>query len=399
MTARQCLALGVGLMLLACGDRNDVAARGDDSNRSTRVRVGAGAQDAPPRRRPQAPAGWRAAGTMKGAHGSNVVVVRGDLVLAIGGQDAGSDEVFADVIAFDAASNAWRARAPLPTPRASAGAVALDDGRIVVAGGLGGGRLDAVEVYDPKAEVWSRAAPMPGARTEPTLVELPDHTVALLGGYTEGGETIERVDRYDPRVDTWTALPPLSPSRDPSAVLVVGQALLVIGGYAPDGNTHLGLSRLTLGTSTWVDGPDPPERSNGRYVLLADGGILAIGGVVFEQHQPERSVELVQRYDAAGLRWSDLAALPEPRTSFSGSELPDGSVLVAGGEDLGARTLQSTWVLAPGGAAWTSGPPLPEPRSHHDAAVLSDGSVLLIGGWRGGILGTEVHDAIRLAPG
>src|SRR5205085_12018082 len=74
---------------------------------------------------------------------------------------------------YDPATNTWRPRAPMPTPRnhATAGAI---NGKIYVIGGRtgaafissGSSNVDVVEEYDPATDAWGSArAWMPSARS------------------------------------------------------------------------------------------------------------------------------------------------------------------------------------------------------------------------------------------
>jgi galactose oxidase len=65
------------------------------------------------------------------------------------------------------------------------------------------------------------------------------------------------------------------------------------------------------------------------------------------------------------------------------SYLPDGRVMVTGGNDSG----KTSW-FNPATDAWTTGPTMTTPRGYHASTTLSDGRVFTIGGsWSGGIGG------------
>jgi N-acetylneuraminic acid mutarotase len=80
-------------------------------------------------------------------------------------------------------------------------AAAVIDGRILVAGGSGGGMVgNELEAYDPATDDWSTLAPMGCAR---------NHTAGgLIGGklYVAGGRPGNQscVEAYDPSSNTWT---------------------------------------------------------------------------------------------------------------------------------------------------------------------------------------------------
>jgi N-acetylneuraminic acid mutarotase len=128
---------------------------------------------------------WRALAPMPTARGSPVAVAAGDRIYVIGGATTppGSKETAVHparphisvgaVEEYDPATDTWRQRASMPTPRnhATAGAV---NGKIYVIGGrvgaafisAGSSNVDVVEEYDPVADAWGSArSKMPSARS------------------------------------------------------------------------------------------------------------------------------------------------------------------------------------------------------------------------------------------
>src|SRR5213596_1070724 len=126
---------------------------------------------------------WRAVAPMPTKRGSPVAVTVGDRMYVIGGAVTGPKEAAVHparahystsaVEEYDPATNSWRSRAPLPTPRnhATAGVV---NGKVYVIGGRVGGafvssgssNVGVVEEYDPAADLWgSTRARMPSARS------------------------------------------------------------------------------------------------------------------------------------------------------------------------------------------------------------------------------------------
>ena len=68
-----------------------------------------------------------------------------------------------------------------------------------------------------------------------------------------------------------------------------------------------------------------------------------------------------------------------PRSDHSATLLPDGRVLVAGGQTANGRT-GSTEIFDPATGTWAYGPGLSMPRSYHQAVALPGGKVLIAGG-------------------
>jgi hypothetical protein len=62
--------------------------------------------------------------------------------------------------------------------------ITLQDGRVLVAGGVDGSTTgsNVVEIYDPQAGTWSTTSPMKAGRTYPVAVRLADGKVLVAGG-------------------------------------------------------------------------------------------------------------------------------------------------------------------------------------------------------------------------
>ncbi len=83
----------------------------------------------------------------------------------------------------------------MATPRAGAAIVTLADGRVLVAGGVAGpletgdGELTATtEVYDPVAQTWSAGPDLLGPRDGGQAVVLDDGSILIMGGVDVGNE-------------------------------------------------------------------------------------------------------------------------------------------------------------------------------------------------------------------
>jgi hypothetical protein len=88
--------------------------------------------------------------------------------------------VTASVESYDPATNTWTLHAPMPFPRVSAAAVAVN-GRIYVVGGYGTSILDSVVVYDPTADTWSDGPALNTARINPGAAAIDDRVYAFAG--------------------------------------------------------------------------------------------------------------------------------------------------------------------------------------------------------------------------
>ncbi len=202
---------------------------------------------------------WKALAPMPTRRGSPVAVTVGDKMYVIGGAmtPPGSKETAvhpqrphvsaATVEEYDPASNTWRQRASMPTPRnhATAGVV---NGKVYVIGGragaafisAGSSNVDVVEEYDPSTDTWGSArARMPSARSAMAS--------GVHGGriYVTGGEgqnaqmmyTFRALEAYDPAANRWSALPSMPVSRHGLAGAVIGNRLHMVSGDVQSAGT------------------------------------------------------------------------------------------------------------------------------------------------------------------
>jgi hypothetical protein len=93
-------------------------------------------------------------------------------------------------------------------------------------------------------------------------------------------------------------------------------------------------------------------------------------------------------------RWHASTSMHEAREGHTATLLPDGRVLVTGGDLHGARFLASCELYDPCGMSWQRAAPLATPRAAHTATLLEDGCVLVAGGvnsW-GTVASAEAYD-------
>ena len=240
----------------------------------------------------------------------------GDRVVIAGGTDFydGRWHAMDRVDVYLPYSHVWLRGAALRQPRADHSAVALPDGRVLVAGGENGNFIyRSAELYDPATDRWTQAAPMPRVRTQFLMAALPDGTVLAFGGLEERGAPSRTSAIYDPRTDTWREGPRLAADRVLSAIATLDNGdLLVIGGQYAASNTA---ERYDWRAQAFVyAGVLIEPRLAAAAVTLADGSVALVGGL---PDSPSRvgfaPTAGSERWDARTNLWTELPAISAAR--------------------------------------------------------------------------------------
>lgn len=194
---------------------------------------------------------WKALAPMPTKRGSAVAAAVGGKIYVIGGgaTSPGSKEpsihparphlAVGTVEEYDPATNSWRARTPMPTPRNHAGVGAVG-GKIYVIGGRTGAAFisvgsntDVVEEYDPATDTWgSVKARMPTARSAVAYATYKDR-IYIAGGEFQDEKLMAAfwvVEAYHPATNSWSTLPRMPIPRHGLAGAVIGDRLHLVTG-------------------------------------------------------------------------------------------------------------------------------------------------------------------------
>jgi hypothetical protein len=137
-----------------------------------------------------------------------------------------------------------------------------------------------------------------------------------------------------------------------------------------------GLTYPVLVDPTWRSSGTMPEaliNQTTTVTLLPNGKVLVVGG---EDAFSYLSSSTCQLYDPATGAWTTTGSLPVPKIYHTATLLPNGKVLVAGGW----VTDKSCQLYDPATGTWATTGSLNTGRSKHTATLLSNGKVLVAGG-------------------
>jgi endoglucanase len=248
-------------------------------------------------------------------------------VLVAGGID-GSGSATASAEIYDPSTNTWTATAPMGSARAFAAAAPLSDDRVLVAGGdVDGSPTASAEIYDASTGTWSAAASMDAARSGATAAPLSDGTVWVIGGTQSVPSEI-----YDPSTDSWSDSESTPNVVGAVAVPLASGGVVVAGGYDLDSSAlypWAGLESPSDGGGWYGEGMTAPPYE-ASAVSLANGQVLMAGGSASES-APSGSTG-AQIFDSTLATWTPEAPMSTARYGAVAAPLPDGDVLVAGGE-------------------------------------------------------------------
>ncbi len=193
---------------------------------------------------------------------------------------------------FNVAAGRWtKTSGTMSTPRFEHSATALDDGRVLIAGGQGppangiSGALATTEIYDPAVDSFRKSNDMGDARFNHTAVKLPDRTVMVVGGAggTNGDTSLTTAEVFNPGDGSWTSAGTLTGSRTGHvAVAFPDGRVLVAGGESVTRGNRRSLATaeiFILEKREWQSaGTMNCLRSEASAVLLGDGSVLVVAG-------------------------------------------------------------------------------------------------------------------------
>lgn len=273
----------------------------------------------------------------------------------------------------------------------------LADGSVLV---QGGGDSDKASRYDPASDAWSIASPLAIPRGYQSSVTLGDGSVFSIGGSWSGGYGGKNGELWTP---TGTHLLPGAPVAPILTADIGGifrqdnQAWLFA--WTGDRVFHAGPSRATGWYGTAGDGSWTPtgnrgtdaDAMNGMAVMYDTGKILTTGGAPdYSDSVASARTHLIDLSGASPVV-TEVDPMRNARAFANAVVLPDGTVLIVGGQGYAKPYTDATAVLRPElwdptSRTFTELAAMAVPRTYHSWAVLLPDARVLAGG--GGLCGT-----------
>ncbi|HUY27651.1 MAG TPA: kelch repeat-containing protein [Candidatus Binataceae bacterium] len=306
-------------------------------------------------------------------------------------------------------------------PRADQAAVALKDGRVLICGGTFNGEIDGVtpsaEIYDPLTHRFTPTGSMSVARMGQTATLLNDGRVLIAGGVENFGfrSELASAELYDPASRRFVPTGSMSVEREGhTATLLRDGRVLVAGGSDNGAHTLSSAEIYDPETGRWrLTGRMNVPREAQVAVRLGSGQVLMAAGGRGDMPGGYIAYQNAEIFDPGAGKFHSLAArMKSDRVGAAAVLLGDGRALIVGGKTgrilIGFHAQSLYWftplntaeIFDPETATFTATLPMREPHYLAVATMLPGGDVLITGGWlmNGPVIG-GMTDAEVFIPG
>jgi N-acetylneuraminic acid mutarotase len=257
---------------------------------------------------------WREMASMATSRSNFALLeLRGELY-AIGGMFTAKC-LLTSVERYDPSLDCWSAAPPLPLALTGHCAVAVGNDMYVM-GGVGkfDGRVHtsrSVLKFDSHAQTWSEVAPMPEPRAYAGACVVGSN-IHVLGGKGPGSVFTATSYRYNMDTDAWSTLAPMPQVMRGHCICAVGGLIYVLGGMSSDNIASSAVHSFDPVTNCWsaVTPMLAARVSCASFVL--NGSIHVAGG-----RANLRPIASVERHNAASNTWTEVSAMTQARQKLS----------------------------------------------------------------------------------
>ncbi len=283
---------------------------------------------------------------------------------------------------------------PFPGDFFCSGVTILEDGRVLVIGGLNGNPFPGVPdkgialtaIFDPVTKTWSPGANMFNARWYPSEVELNTGKVlAVTGKNATATGIVTQMEVYNYKTNTWATLP-ASANIPTTSDTYLKLKLLTSGKVFMAGATSKTML-FSQATNRWVPMGtlNFGNRYHGAAVLLPGFGlqrVLTAGGTQTYPGGGATATAEVIDFSQSTPAWSYVAPMNIPRYNSNLVILADGTLLEVGGAQTKKYSTPVTIpeLYDPVANTWTEMATEPNPRTYHSTAMLLPDGTVFAGG-------------------
>lgn len=250
--------------------------------------------------------------------GSGSILVAGGMAVTSGNERTPTAELFE----FDGGAGGWTAVGPMRFARGEHSATLLPDGRVLVVGGFDvdagvGFAIRSAEVYSEGARTFSQVGDLGEARSVQTATLLQDGRVLVAGGIGNSG-ALTTCEIFNATTGTWTPTGALQTARAlHTATLLADGRVIVTGDFNGSGGNTSEVFRPDAGQ--WGMGAVLSASRYSHAAVVTKSGRVLVSGSSSEVYAPD-----------AG--WLLTRPMNFPRLNHQLTLLPDGRVFVTGGQ-------------------------------------------------------------------
>jgi uncharacterized repeat protein (TIGR01451 family) len=288
---------------------------------------------------------------------------------------------------FNPATGQWTPAGQMIGSRWWHTATRLSNGKVLVVGGIpsSDGATETAEIYDPVSGVWTATGSMHVARQSHRAVLLPDGRVFVAGGWT-GSASIQSAEIYDPNTGTWTLTNPMITPRCCVAMILFQNGKVLVAGGGGQGTEA---EVYDPATGIWSATPNMSVGHNRHTLTLLSNGqaVVAGGFTVFPN-----ALTVSEIYNPLTDSWSVTGSTVVPRAYHAETLLGNGKILISGGATHYDDPQPSAELYDPNSGSWSLTGSMNTQRYGHTSTQLFDGSVLVTGGTFNGSNGTSTAE-------
>ncbi|NNN07450.1 MAG: hypothetical protein HKL90_16295, partial [Elusimicrobia bacterium] len=224
------------------------------------------------------------------------------------------------------------------------------------------------------------SASMSTPRAFHTATPLTDGTILVTGGESASSSPLATAEVYSPALGAFAPTSgPMSLNRsNHTSTLLTNGRVLIAGGFTNQTSTSQTNVAEIYYPNTRIFEPTVPmayARADHTATLMPDGSVIVLGG----DTPAGTYLNAAEVYSSTADVWTTLAPMPSGLASQTATLLKDGRILVAGGRTSGGASAQ-VYAYTPASDTWATLAAMPLALYDHTATLMFDGRVLVAGG-------------------
>jgi len=230
---------------------------------------------------------------------------------------------------YDPYAKSWDQKADISSITESSCCAAMPDGNVYVFGGMNGPLLTHALVYDVAADAWSEGPELPTGLMLSEAAAVDDHRILIAGGTTTAyfANTTAACWMFDTDTGTFTALANMPEERCCGMMAVYDNTAYFFGGVDANVTGHSDIFAYDILGNEWSTiGELPGDLVNAAVVSSGHGNIYLIGGASdFNWYDGGKDKGYV--FDTFSHQVTELPDLPAPVLNAAAFMLDDGRLM------------------------------------------------------------------------